>query len=338
MKEIKCPYCGKEFNTYSELEQHLKNFHFMSVQDYVERDNSSFEGHSCWKCGKPLIPLTFLDNENYYLPCWDCIGNNKFERDNIIGSIQTAIKTFYSKILGDRYFQMFIIDDIYTKTTLTHEFGEFKKVLKLLLQKEAKDRNKLWLIDFIPGYPKTICEENINGLHLVSIDNQFKYTSRGKTLILKDYELVYPDIIPYDNRHHSRYNILNSSDVRKTKRLRLSPTGEGEKSNRCIKFFNTENDNIKALFRIRRFSTGDEISYRDLSYADFTILKLILLRNKNFVRLVMEMLEEFTRDVGIFRDGIFLKNTIIINPDNPLKVNITWTPEYREGYINISIL
>ena len=52
----------------------------------------------------------------------------------------------------------------------------------------------------------------------------------------------------------------------------------------------------------------------------------------------MEMLEEFTRDVGIFRDGIFLKNTIIVNPDNPLKVNITWTPEYREDYINISIL
>jgi hypothetical protein len=311
--------------------------HFISLTDYYERDERKKDDGFCWKCNKYLPPLTLLDPESceYYLPCWNCIGSRKYEKVQAIQTTQNAIHDYYDWILGDRYFQMFIIDDIYIKTTTTHEFGEFKKVLKLL---QPKDRNKLWLIDYIAGYPKLICEENIEGLKIVGIDTQFKTVSKGSTLVMKDYELMYPEIIPYDTRHHSRYNIYNTADNRKTKRLRLSGQ-DGKSSNKCIKFFNyAGNENIKSLFGIRRFSTGEDVDPASLDYPDYTVLKLVLMRNKVFTKILIDMLEEFSRSVGVLRDSVFLKNTVTINPWNDLKVNVSWLPEYKEGYINISIL
>jgi hypothetical protein len=150
---IKCPCCDSEFNDYDELANHMLENHFISLTDYYERDERKKDDGFCWKCNKYLPPLTLLDPESceYYLPCWNCIGSRKYEKVQAIQTTQNAIHDYYDWILGDRYFQMFIIDDIYIKTTTTHEFGEFKKVLKLL---QPKDRNKLWLIDYIAGYPK----------------------------------------------------------------------------------------------------------------------------------------------------------------------------------------
>ena len=332
---LKCPYCDFETNEPHLLEKHLSENHFMTVADMLERESRSTDEGFCWRCSKFLPPLQLLSSDlTFYLPCWNCIGKKKYEKTQAIGSIQNAIHEYYAWLRDDRYFQMFLVDDIYIRTTLSHEFSEFRKVLKIL---QPRDRNKLWLLDYIPGYPKTICEENVNGLKIVSIDEQFKYTSDRNTLIVKDFQVVFPEIIPYDPRHHSRYNIFNTSDARKTKRLRLSsPNG---KSDRCVKFFNSLEDiQVKSLFQITRFSTGDPISPSEICHADLTILKLILMRNKTFMKLLIEFLEEISRCVGTFRDGVFLKNTINLDPSSSLKVSVTWTPEYKEDYINISIL
>lgn len=332
--KINCPCCDFEASTYDELEAHMVENHFMTIENFLEREPRNKEEGYCWKCNKFLSPLTFLNLDacDYNLPCWNCMSK-KYEISQAIQTTQGAIHDYYGQVLGDRYFQMFIIDDIYPETTITHEFGEFKKVLKLL---QPKDRNKLWLIDYIPGYPKTICSENVEGLKIVSIDDQYRTISKKATLMMKDYEVEYPSIVPYDSRHHSRYNILNTSDNNKSKRLRLSPS-DG-KSSKCIKFFNGSDPRIKSLFRIRRHSTGEEIDPTSLTRSDYIILKLVLMRNKTFTKLLVDMLEEFSLVSGIIRDGIFLRNTVKVDPNNRTCVNISWLPEYKDGYINISVL
>lgn len=333
--QIRCPLCGCSLDSFEDLEKHLEDYHFTTLSDYYERPNRTTKDNGyCWKCNTFRPPLTLLDSDicDYHLPCWDCIGKKKYEKTQAIQTIQDAIHDFYSIISGDRYFQMFIIDDIYIRTTLSHEFNEFKKVLKLLY---PKDRNKLWLIDYVPGYPHTICKDNLEGLKIVDLSNLFTALSDKKTIKLKDYEISYPEIVPYDTRHHSRYNILNPTDNRKTKKLRI-PTSSGE--SKCIKFFNNTGDPCEAcsLFQIKK--AGIPINPSGLGKADYIILKLVLLRNKTFMKLIISVLEEACKSSSIYRDSIFLKNTVNVNPWSKINTNITWLPEKRENFVNISIL
>jgi hypothetical protein len=54
------------------------------------------------------------------------------------------------------------------------------------------------------------------------------------------------------------------------------------------------------------------------------------------------MVEELLSNVSYFSDSVFLKNTVLIDPNqNKLekRVNISWLPEkIKDNYINISIL
>ena len=336
-----CLYCGCKSD---DLCKHLKENHFMTMEEFIERRNSPNKdeegGGLCRKCNNHLYPLQILykNISDYCLPCWNCIGNRKYERVNAITSVQGAIHDFYSWVLGDRYFQMFLVDDIYKETTLSHRFEEFKQVLKVL---GPEDRNKLWLIDYIPGYSRTICLDNINGLKIVDIEKSYEYTSdaESKILTVNGYNVIYPEVIPYDRRHHSRHNIFNTSSLSSnTKRIRF--TSSSGKSEKCVKLFNClEDEKVKSIFQIE--DSGEVVDTRKLSKADSTIIKLLLMRNKSFIRLIINILDEACKNVSVLRDGIFLKNTVTINPwldKNNLKFNITWFPEYKEGYINISIL
>ena len=71
-----------------------------------------------------------------------------------------------------------------------------------------------------------------------------------------------------------------------------------------------------------------------------TVTKLVLMRNKAFMKIVWSVIEELTKNVGILSDSAFLTNTVTINPGkSQLKVNLSWTPEgKRDNFINISIL
>ena len=69
------------------------------------------------------------------------------------------------------------------------------------------------------------------------------------------------------------------------------------------------------------------------------VIKLLVLRNKTRFRIISSVIGELVKNVGILRDSIFLKNTIVVNPSSPIRANLTWYPcEFKEGYINISIL
>ena len=89
---------------------------------------------------------------------------------------------------------------------------------------------------------------------------------------------------------------------------------------------------------------GQEINTSEISYQDFVIIKLALMRDKDFMRILFDIIMETLRTVGTFNDTVFLKNSIIIST-NPKKINNTfnllWSAdsEYKiDNIINISII
>jgi hypothetical protein len=233
---------------------------------------------------------------------------------------------------------MFLINDIYFESSLRHTYSEFKDVLKELQKHNKYDRNKIWFLDWMEGYPQTICIENLKGIKVILIDDYYDVKSEKTSIQINSWKIEYPEIVPFDQRHHSKYNILNiSGDSKNTKRLRL----KNSQKNECIKFYNNQRSRCKSLFRITD-QNGDVINPSQLSEQDLTVTKLVLLRNKSFTKLILSMVEELLGNVSYFSDSVFLKNTVLIDPNqNKLekRVNISWLPEkIKDNYINISIL
>lgn len=330
---IKCSGCGKEFTDVFSFEKHLLEEHFITYKDYCELElmRKKEDNFYCIKCNKCRNPLTFLMRNNYFLPCWECVSKRKAEKIEAINGIQRDIKEYYDMVLGDRYFQLYIIDNIYFNSTLPHDYSEFKQVLSKLI---LPSRNDIWFIDWKLGYPKTINLQNLNGLKIINLSDYYKVESSKTTQKINNFEILLPDIIPYDVKHFSRYNLINKSSDRRTKRLKLSGSGK------CIKFFNNQKSEFKSIFKIINSNTKEEINLDELTYQDYVIIKLALLRNKNYVRLIYDIIFELIKNINTFKDKVFLKNTIITNPDKELKLNFTWLPEknYSNDYINISIL
>ena len=176
------------------LQETILNPGFLSYQDYAEIKllESGSEDSFCYRCGESLKPLTYLEPNFYYQPCWKCVDSKrKSERQNIVDGILRNIKEFYySRILGDRYLQLFIIDPIYFKNTLPHEYSMFKKVINHL---NPPSRNDIWFLDWIPGFPKIISLENLDGLQLVNLSELYKIENKTDKSIIGDYEIVFPE-------------------------------------------------------------------------------------------------------------------------------------------------
>lgn len=312
-------------------EELIKSNHFLDYLDYCEIQLLSEESEesTCFRCGKPLTPLTFLDPEYYYVPCWECSSKRKVDRETSTESIIRAIRDFYSKIIGDRYYQLFIVDDIYFKTTLPHTYSTFKKILNSM---SPPSRSDIWFLDWQPGYPKIISPENIEGLKIVNLTDKYPiFESEREKITVGEYQIVFPEFVTYEFRHFSRYSVLNKNGDRKSKRIRL-----GEK---CLKLYNTEDPNTKSIFKILR--NGQEVSLRSLSHQDFVVIKMAIMRNKTFLKLIFDVIEELSKSIGTLRDSIFLKNSVTINPKLDTDVTIVWTylSDYiNEDNINISII
>lgn len=315
-----------------ELEKEIKFNHFMDYRDFCEiklMNEPSDEGY-CYRCNSALEPLTYLDPNFYYCPCWNCAPKRKSEREALSEGVIRNIKDFYSKLPGDRYYQLFLVDDIYFKTTFPHDYGVFKKVISLL---DPPGRNEIWFIDWVPGYPKIISIENLSGMKIVNLSkiyNDEVILEKDKTVI-GEYEILYPEIVPFDNKHHSRYSILNPNGDRKSKRLKLG--------DQCVKLSNTEDDLVKSIFKL--YKNGEPYPLRNLTHQDYTVIKLGIMRNKAFTKLIFDIVLEMARNIGVLRDSVFLKNTVTIDPDKDCGLNLLWTPlsEYKtDNFINLSII
>ena len=332
---FKCPFCNFKTEESDIFESHLLEDHFITISDYYEMIFPEVEDDRCYKCGKPKNPLTYIEPGTYFMPCWDCM-TNRYEKTQSLAMIQSAIKDYYTKISTDRFLQMFLIGDVYFNSTATHTYEEFKGVLKSLQRTNKIDRNKIWFLDWIPGFPKTICQDNLSGIKVVLIDDRYDVISEKDKIRINSWIIKLPDFVPFDQRHHSRYNLLNISvDSRNTKRLRL------KNEDKCIRFQNNGESPFKSLLKLENLD-GTPLSPLDLSEQDLTVTKLILLRNKNFMRLIVSFLDEIVKSVGIISDSVFLRNTITINPGKEdIKLNFSWLPKeekLRKNYINVSIL
>ena len=66
------------------------------------------------------------------------------------------------------------------------------------------------------------------------------------------------------------------------------------------------------------------------------------MRNKNFIRLIFDMVLESLDSCGILRDSIFLKNFVLLDPKKQdTCLNLIWTSisEFKNNnYTNISII
>lgn len=339
---MKCPECNKYFSDdYQDLEQHLNYSHFLSYQSYLENTlTENKEKECCYKCGSPKQSLTWIDPDFYYLPCWDCIKRKSY-RLEAKNDIINNIKTFYKRILGDRHLQLFLIDDIYGYSTIPHRYTAFREVLKLL--PVPKDRDDIWFLDWNYKYyagPKIMCPDTVEGILIENLTDRFsdKIINEEDKIIVGDYVIEFPEKVPFEFNHYYRYNILNkTANSRKTKRLKIISTVKGEEVVECVKFFNTVDDNWKSIFRITK--NDEPVDIREIDKQYFLIIKLAIFRNKAASRLIFDIIYEIIKKVEKFRDGVFLKNTVTIDPDKEIDLNLCWTiSDNNNEFINISIL
>lgn len=309
-----------------ELDGFMNYYEYTEVKLLEPRTSENF----CYRCNSNLTPLTYLEPDFYYLPCWDCMSKNVPERKAMSESIIYNIKDFYSLILGDRYYQLFVVDDIYLKTTFPHSYTVFKKVVNAL---DTPSRNDTWFLDWNPGYPRIINLENLPGIKIVNITKYHNIKQDKNRVKVDDFEIVMPETIELDTTHKARYSIFANKNGR-SRRIEIG--------DQCFKLYDTEEDYTKSLFRLKKF--GQDYPVGSLSHQEFVILKLALMRNKSMLRFLFSVLLEIMKNTGVYRDSVFLKNTVTINPDNKNKINLVWTtksPYYKSGetdFINFSIL
>ena len=333
---MKCPICKREIGTTEEVLSHLKVSHFLDYQDFIENKiilGKQYNPPDCFTCGESRTPLTWLERDFYYLPCRSCLKRKTDiidARDEVIKNI----KAYYKKIIGDRHFQLFVLDDIYIHKTLPHDFETFTKILKQL--ELPKDRDELWFLDWKVGYPRILSTSNLSGIELVSLTKYFsRFINEESRVIVGDFEVKFPERIPYDSKHYSRYSLLNkSNDTRRSKRLKLNYLEEDN----CIKFYTTGKD-WNSIFKL--YKNDKPVDINTLSHLDLLIIKMAIFRNKSCLRLIYEVVYELLKDINSFKDGIFLKNSILLDPTKEMSLNLSWLPddsELNKKVINISVL
>lgn len=343
-KNLKCPWCKFETTSPKELENHLKGIHYISYQTASEITTLQNPGEEgiCYKCRSPKTPLTFLLPDFFHIPCWSCLSTR--ERKVMVKMIIEEIREFYDKILSDKFLQLFLVDPIYYNATIPHTFDTFKSILS---KKELPGRNEIWAIDWLRGTPKIISRDNLEGVEIKDLGAKYAVTSTKERITTSNRYIVHaPTIIGYDQVHHGRYNILNINSDRKTKRLRIPGTDT------CYRFWNNEEDTPgewKSILRVTKGNADNpEENWLDrLTPENYLTLKLAILRNKTFMRSIFQIISIIlAQGVGIFRDKVFLGNTVDICSMDPRKkwvLNIAWRPGDIEvpvgnNIINISIL
>ena len=331
---MKCNWCGFESDDVHILENHILKNHHLSFQEYseLELSHDKLQESYCFRCNQYRYPLTTVMKDYYYLPCWTCFNNSnrRTEKAEVIDNIYKHIRSYFDYLLGDRYLQLYLVDNIYPNKTYSHDYTEFKKVLGSM---SLPSRDDIWFLDWIPGFPKIISLDNLEGVKIVNISKSYKITSEKEKIVINNYEILFPEFISYNKKHFGeRYNILNPNSSRKTKGLKLD-TGN------CIKFFNS-GENTKSIFKVIDKITGSPINIDSISYQDYTVIKLVLMRNKNYMRLVFSIILKLINNSNIFNDGVFLRNTLSsINIDKNIDINLSWiASENSSNYINISIL
>jgi hypothetical protein len=315
-------------------EERINQKYSLTWTEFIEirlEQAAKSEPNICYRCGKPLEPLTYTDPDFYYLPCWNCNAVGKRLQKSLSEEVKKAIHDFYNtRILGDRYFQLFLVEPVYFKNTLPHQYDVFKKIVGKL---KPPSRNDIWSLDWEPGYPHIISESNLKGLKIINITQRIGEIVSGKDKIkVRGYEILTPETSKYE-LHYSRYSLFNPKSTRKSRRIKVS-------DEKCYKLYDTPHDNVKAIFRIMK--DGKEVDPETIPFSDFVVIKLLIMRNKSFLKTIFEIIDGATKHIGSFKDSVFLHNTVKIDPGKPdINLSLLWSSfsRYKDAEnINLSIL
>lgn len=314
------------------LEDEIKSKYFLDYFDYSEVRLLENDNKECHRCGKKLEALTPLNNNFYTLPCWDC--SDEINNDVLTEGLLKGIDKFYNEILGDRYYQMFFVDDTYIHSTFPHTYETFKRSVLSLSPPSRKD---IWFLDFLPGYPHIISPQNIDGLKIVNITRLYGEPILEKDkIIVGDYKIYPPDLIDYRGKQFTRYSIYKSKDnSRKRKRLKVN-------SIYAARLYETPDPEVLSFFRV--FKNDKPVDVKTISHQDFVVIKLAIMRNKDFMRLLFDAILETLKITEILKDTVFIKNTVKLTTDRKKSKNIfnllwSYNSEYKiNNIINISII
>ena len=325
---IKCPLCYKEFSEVSEFEKHLSEFHYLDMYRYYEMMGTSES------LTRP--PISYLSpSSEMYLPDLSK-AKSVNERTLFTNLIKSNLREYYSNIIGDRFFQLFIIDDIYFNSTFSHQYEEFKEVLKILQKRDNRDRGDSWFLDWHLGYPRIVSKENLDGIKTVNVDSLYKVSYGDDTITVNNYIIKMPELLNMNYTNYPKYNLFSKSKGRNKKRIKL----DGKKRpNPYLKFYSHKDNSAQSIFSVVDRISGDELNTSNIPKLDLIVLKLILMRSRPFMKLLFEVIEVVCESTGTLSDSVFLRNSIEIDKKKSINTYIHWLPEdcSNDEVINISI-
>ena len=327
---INCPLCYKQFTDVSEFERHLKEFHYLDMYQYYEMMKFTDS------ISRP--PISYLTpSTEMYLPNLSKAKSIN-ERNLFTNLIKENLREYYSNIIGDRFFQLFIIDDVYFNNTLSHQYEEFKDIIRVIQKRDDRDRSEAWFLDWILGYPRIISNENIDGIKTVRVDQLYSVdTSQPDKIIVNNYIINLPELLNMNYTNYPKYNIFSNSKGRNTRRLKLDPK---KRPSPYLKFYPHKGSEVQSILQITDSRTGEPVDMDRVPKLDLIVLKLLTMRSRSYMKLLCEVLEVVCDSVNLITDGVFLRNSVEIDPKKNHKVNLSWLPSecsMDEEFINISI-
>lgn len=334
-----CRICNQEFKELEDLKRHLSEDHCMSHETYLETLLTSNRNLSdyCYGCKRYTPLITPIYHSVGSCPCWHCVNSsNKRQKQLASEYLVKSMYDYFGDIITDRYLQLFILDDIYYSNTIPHTYEEFKSILSLL---KLPSRNDIWFLDFKPGHSKTISKEFTGNLEVVNLSRLYNLSLTPDKILVNDkYEIKLPSLIEQDKSHYSRKNLMNlKGNTRRTKNLRL------QNRNDCVRFYPIKGmDSWSSIFQVTRPGTEEVVDLSKLPYLDLIIIKLCILRNKPFLRRIFDIYNTILSKIHEVKDLVFLKNRIVVNPDNESSLLLSWTPINtdlkKDEFVMLSIL
>lgn len=317
--KIKCNLCGSEFKIGNGLNDHLNNYHFISYNQYVE-------------CKK----------EGIYINPW--VGNKLSDNYNL-NEFMEVLDLYFSYLLEDNFSRLWILNKKYRDMMINYNFSYYDTLFSDLIKSKCLMYDDINLFDILinESCPKILSKENILGISLIqsrtNIKNNELYEIAPRSYSFKiknsEYRIDLPEIIPYDNKNHYRYNILSTySNPQSCKKLWI-PSDKY-----CIKFYNTSFDECKSILRIYR--DGNRVHSISLSDSEIYYIKFYIMSNKEILREILSVIRELIRNSDITSDSALILNSIQVNQYGKFNLNIGWTCIDNilrdKGTLNISII
>lgn len=325
-----CGLCGEPLageNLERALEEHLRTKHYLSYQDYYETMTLGTPTSPCWKCGAPRYSISpWLDN--FYLPCSCRLDpDNKRGLLEVQGEIISVLKEFQSTLGRSKYYQYILsLSPLERQRFLVRNFKGASDLLQSLKRTGKLRIDKTHLIEVVSplGFSGEISARNLGNLEMRPLEFKVALSPDGRySLGDTGLYISLPEIIPFDNRHHSRASILNPAAKRSAKRLKLE-------SGECIRFWATPNSSVRSILALQN-AQGESVGLRELDLRTQWKVKFGILKTKDVLGRILEIYNEIFKYLAWIEDPVFILNSFKIPlPSLELGMILSWSWEDQD--------